>query len=164
MRTFSYSFSVALALIAMVAPGARAQQQTQQPQPKPPQQPQNQADQPIPAYRSPLASGAGNASVDDTSGGAQELAPDTRSLAGALGLSLGAPKTAHSYWSPFLDVSGSAYSNPPLNAGGGGSSGWSTFTSLSGGIDLHKISSNSDLMLSALSGGSFSTDGSGLSE
>jgi len=158
MRTFSYSFSVALALLAMGAPGARAQQQTQQPQPKP-SQPQNQADQPIPAYRSPLASGAGSAPVEDTSTGAQELAPDTRPLAGALGLSLGAPKTARSYWTPFLDVSGTAYSNPPVNSGG--SSGWTTWASLSGGIDLHKISSNSDLMLSALSGGSFSTDGSG---
>jgi hypothetical protein len=158
MRNFSYSFAAALVLLAIGAPGAWAQQQTQQPQPKPPQQPQNQADQPIPAYRSPLASGAANAPAEDNGAGAQELAPDTRPLVGALGVSLGAPKTSRSYWAPFLDLSASAYSNP-INSGN--STGWTTWSSLSGGIDLHKISSNSNLVLSLLSGGSFSTDGSG---
>ena len=61
MLALRYGFSVAL-ITLVVVPGGWAQQQTQQPQSAPQtQQDQNQS-QPIPAYRSPLASAADSGS------------------------------------------------------------------------------------------------------
>jgi len=154
MRKLRYSFSVALVLLAAGVPELRAQGQAQ-PQQSP--APKNQADQPIPAYRSPLAS-PDIGPAQDTSVDAQQLAPDTRPLAGALGLSLGAPKTGRSFWTPYFDASATAYSNPVISGSG---TGWTTWISVSGGIDLRKVSSNSDLTLTYLSGGSFASDGTG---
>jgi hypothetical protein len=158
MRKLGHSFSLALLVLALGPPGLMAQGQTQPAPSQQQQAPQNQAAQPIPAYRSPLAKAADNSAVQDTAADDQQIVPDTSPPAGALGLSLGAPKTGRSYWRPYVDVSASAYSN---SGNGGSSTGWTTWTSVSGGLDLHKISGNSNLTLSLLSGGSFSNNGSG---
>jgi hypothetical protein len=156
MLALRYGFSVAL-ITLVVVPGGWAQQQTQQPQSAPQtQQDQNQS-QPIPAYRSPLASAADSGSVQDNSAGAEQLVPDTRLPAGAQDLSLGAPKTGRSYWAPYFYLSSSAYSNAAAEGSG---PGWGTWASISGGVNLRKISSNSDLTLTYLGGGSISSDGS----
>jgi hypothetical protein len=145
-----YSFSLALVVLAMGVSATWAQQQA-------PQQTQDQATQPIPAYHSPLASMADNGSAQDTVASAQDLTPDTRSLAGAQDLSLGAPKLSHSFWQPNVNISSTIDSNPlnPMN-----SVGWTTWTSILGGIDLDRISGNSDLTLNYVGGGSLSNDGS----
>jgi hypothetical protein len=75
------------------------------------------------------------------------LAPDTHSLAGAEYLTLGAPKTGHDYWEPYVEVSSTLSSNPPSPNGG---TGWSTWATFFGGLDLHRLSGNSDLSLSYL--------------
>jgi hypothetical protein len=113
-----------------------------------------QPSQPIPAYHSPLASAANNAEDEADS---QKLLPDTTALTGVQDFSLGVPPMNHSYWQPHLDVSSSVDSNP-LTAQG--QSGWTTFTSVFGGADLHRNSGNSMLSLSYVGGGSFSNDGS----
>jgi hypothetical protein len=153
MLEFRYRFSLALITLVVSFPACWAQQQTQQPSS---QQDQNQTAQPIPAYRSPLASAADNGAVQDTSAEGEQFSPDNHLPAGAQDLSLGAPKTSHGYWSPYVYASSDTYSNPTLGSG----TQWSTFASLSGGINLRKISSNSDLTLTYLAGGSISSDGS----
>jgi hypothetical protein len=145
-----YSFSLALVVLAMGVSATWAQQQA-------PQQTQDQATQPIPAYHSPLASMADNGSAQDTVASAQDLTPDTRSLAGAQDLSLGAPKLSHSFWQPNANISSTIDSNP-LNPTNG--VGWTTWTSILAGIDVHRISGNSDLTLTYLGGGSISNDSS----
>jgi hypothetical protein len=131
-------------VIGVAAPVARAQQQTQ-----------DQPAEPIPAYRSPLASVANNGEVGDSE--AQALAPDNRPLAGVQDLSLGVPPISHSYWQPHFDLATMIDSNA-LNANN--SSGWGTWTSLLAGVDLHRISGDNDLTLSYVGGGMISNDGS----
>src|SRR5271169_3801287 len=102
---------LALALITLMAPAARAQDQQSQGQGSQDQQSQgqqtpDQSAQPIPAYRSPLASAADNG--DSNAGGPQE--PDTRALSGVQNFSLGL-ETSRSYWQPHFDVFGTADSN-----------------------------------------------------
>ncbi len=153
-----------LYMLTLALPTARAQdqqnqeppaqnQQTQTPQG---QQNQEQSAAPIPAYHSPLASEAGNETDEDET---QPLTPDTRALAGAQNLSLGNPANDHSYWRPHIDVSGSVDSNPQETPGGSGSS-WSAWTSVSGGVDVHRTSGDSDMTLNYLGGGTISSDGS----
>lgn len=139
MSRLYYIFGLVLIAVALGVPCAKAQQQTQ--------------DQPIPAYKSPLASQADNGTDADTP---QTLAPDTRALTGAQDLSLGVPVNAHSYWQPHLDLSTSIDSNPP---DGAANAGWSTWTSVSGGVDLHRVSGNSAITLNYVGGGVFSNDG-----
>jgi hypothetical protein len=115
-----------------------------------------QPSQPIPAYHSPLASAANNAE-DEASSDSQRLLPDTTALTGVQDLSLGVAPLTHSYWQPHVDLSSSVDSNP-LTAQG--QTGWTTFTSVFGGADLHRNSGNSMLSLSYVGGGSFSNDGS----
>jgi hypothetical protein len=115
------------------------------------QQPE-QSQAPIPAYRSPLASAAG----DNDETGPQTLTPDTTSLSGAQSFTLGTPVT-HSYWQPHVDIFITADSNGAEVANGG--SNWGAETSISGGVDLHRISGNNDLSLSYISGGVFSNEG-----
>ncbi len=144
------NISLAIGVMALSAPMACAQQQEpdQSVQPVEPSQP-------IPAYHSPLASAANNAQ-DQANADSQKLLPDTTALTGIQDLSLGVPATNHSYWQPHLELSSTVDSNP-LSANG--QTGWSTFTSISGGVDLHKNSGNSMLTLSYVGGGSFSNDG-----
>lgn len=136
-----------LCVFLLAVPAAWAQQ-SQQPQQQSGQQPADQSSGPIPAYRSPLASAAGDNQDEDEP---QVLAPDTRSLSGAQDLSLGIP-TARSYWQPHFDISVIANSNPLETAQ---SSGWGAWTSLSGGIDLNRTSGSNDMSMSYVSGGIF---------
>jgi hypothetical protein len=141
-----YKFPIVLILLAAGAPAIWAQDQGSQNQ--------NQSNSPIPAYHSPLASAAD--STEDTVPVASDLAPDARSVTGVQDLSLGAPKTGHSYWQPHVDANASFYSNflnPTTNTG------WSTWGSVSGGVDLHRISGNSNLTLTYLGIASLSNDG-----
>jgi hypothetical protein len=128
----------------------RAQQTADTPQD---QQQGQQASQPIPAIRSPLASGADN--DQDEAPNPQLMQPDTRSLTGVEDLSLGSMALEHSYWQPRIALAETVDSNPGSNSAGNGS--WGTWTSLLGGVDIHKISGQSELMVSYTGGGMFST-------
>jgi hypothetical protein len=152
IRTFHKTIGIALIVLGLGVPGVRAQQQGQdQQQPADQQQPPNQSSAPVPAYHSPLAGVAGNGDVDSNT---QQLSPDTRPLAGVQDLSLGAPIT-RSYWQPHIDFSGTADSNALETPTG---SSWGGWISLSGGIDVHRTSGNSDLTVSYTSGGMFAID------
>lgn len=129
---------------------ARAQQQADTPQD---QQQGQQPSQPIPAIRSPLASGADNDQYEAPN--PQLMQPDTRSLTGVEDLSLGTMALEHSYWQPRVALSETVDSNPGSSTGGNGS--WGTWTSLLGGADIHRVSGNSELLLSYTGGGMFST-------
>lgn len=170
MPTFRHILSAALVISGFTAPALPAQQQdpqqqqqtqqqnqqqTQQQGQQQPQQQQtpNQPAQPIPAYRSPLALGSDNSEPGSPP---DALVPDTRPLAGALDLTIGAPKTAHDFWTPYFDVSSAIDSNPLSPTGG---TGWTTWTSFLGGVNLNRISGNSDLVLTYLGGDSVSTGG-----
>lgn len=146
MCTLRSGVLAAFCMLALGVPAAWAQQQNQ-----------DQAAPPIPAYHSPLASVAGNGDEEDMNAEPQKLAPDNRPLAGAQDLSLGAPALTHSYWQPHVDVTTTADSNA-LSATQ--KTGWTAWTSLSAGLDIHRISGNSDLSLSYLGGGSISNNGS----
>jgi hypothetical protein len=143
-------FIAAMAL----ATGARepSTQQGQQTQSQPNQNGQNtdQSAAPIPAYHSPLASAA----ADNGDANSGELEPDTRALSGVQTLSLGGLKASHSYWQPRIDIFESADSNAQTTTSG---YSWGSWTSLSGGVDVHHVSANNDLILNYLGGGMFST-------
>jgi hypothetical protein len=145
LKFISLTAMGAIALSA--APALWAQQQ---PDPQQGQQPTT----PIPAIRSPLASGADNG-ADETLG-SQQMTPDTRSLTGAEDLSLGTVPVEHSYWQPHFSVSATADSNPNYSTG---SSDWSAWTSLFGGVDIHHVSGVSDMFFSYTGGGMFSNGG-----
>src|ERR1700691_3773863 len=140
MRKSAYIFGIVLGVVALRASAAQAQQQTQ--------------DQPIPAYHSPLASQADNT---DPNAPPAQLSPDSNALTGVQDPTIGIPSTNHSYWAPHVDLSVTLDSNPP---DGGGSSGLTTWTSLTGGVDLRWMSGRSDMSLSYIGGGIFSNDGS----
>ena len=147
--------SLAIGALVLSVPIAWAQQQ----EPDQSGQP-TQPSQPIPAYHSPLASQADNGQ-DQATADSQKLLPDTTALTGVQDLSLGVPALNHSYWQPHLDLSSTVDSNPLIEQGAGqGQSGWTTFTSIFGGVDLHRNAGNSMLALSYVGGGSFSNDGS----
>lgn len=152
MRTLSNTFWVALCVVALGVPAARAQQQqTPDQQQQAPDQQQPTPDQggaPIPAYRSPLASAAGDDETD-TQG-----APDNRPLSGAQDLSPLLLPT-RSYWQPQFNV----YATLEENAGEiGGGSAWTGGAAVSGHVDIHRVSGISDLKLSYTGGGVFSGD------
>ena len=155
MHQLKYILLAAIGAVALSGTAARAQQQeppdTQQGQ----QQGQQQGEQPvapIPAIRSPLAGATDNGDTNDT----QELTPDTSSLTGAEDLSLGTMTPTRSYWQPHLSVAVTLDSNPDYSTG---SSGWGTWTSLLGGVDIHHISGASDMLVSYTGGGMFSNGG-----
>ena len=150
MRILQNTIWIGACAVALCVPSVRAQQEQQPQQPQQPgdQQAPAQASGPIPAYRSPLASAAGNNDADE---GAQELTPDTTSLSGAQNLTLGMP-TVRSYWQPHFDFSLTANSNPIETAN---SPGWGAWASISGGIDIHRISGSNQMALSYTSGGEF---------
>ena len=148
MPTLRQTLAAGLLIAAACLP-VRAQQQPSQ---SPPAQPQDESSAPIPAYHSPLASQADNS--DQTGGGTPEVAPDDHALAGAQHLTLGSSES-RSYWQPHVDVSATADSN----AFGASNSGWTTYESVLGGINLHKISGPSDLTLGYAGGAVISSDG-----
>jgi len=161
LRHSSLAVTFCAVLLVVSAPSARAQDngqtspqdQQNQGQQAPGQQNEQQATTPIPAYHSPLASQAG----DDSDEEAQPLAPDTTPLSGVQNLSLGTLENAHSYWQPHIDIFGSFDSNPEEGPHG---SSWGTWTSLSGGVDVHRIAGNSDLALTYTGGGMISSGAS----
>jgi len=154
MRVFRTTIVMGLCAAALVAPPTLAQQQAAPQQPAP-QQPEQSAP-PIPAYRSPLAGAADNDEGENPYADPTRLVPDTRALAGAQDLSVGELATSHSYWQPSINFSATADSNPLTT---GGTPGWTTWSSVFGDLDLHRISGNSNLTLSYIGGGSFSNDG-----
>jgi hypothetical protein len=154
MSAFKYISIGGIWLVLLSCAPARAQQSADTPQD---QQQGQQPNQPIPAIRSPLASGADNGDQDEAPN-PQLMQPDTRSLTGVEDLSLGTMALEHSYWQPRLVFSETVDSNPATTTAGNGS--WGTWTSLLGGVDIHKISGQSELLVSYTGGGMFSTGNS----
>jgi hypothetical protein len=157
MSTLKYISIGGVWLVLLSCAPARAQQPADNPQD---QQQGQQPSQPIPAIRSPLASGADNGDQDEAPN-PQLLLPDTRSLTGVEDLSLGTMALEHSYWQPRAVVSETVDSNPGSTTAGNGS--WGTWTSLLGGVDIHKISGQSELFVSYTGGGMFATGNSNAS-
>jgi hypothetical protein len=155
MRRLRYSFWIALYVTTMGVTVAQGQQQSQGQTQQSQGQTQSQPTSPIPAYRSPLAGMADNGDADNAS--PQQLVPDNRSLTGAENLSLGGPALVHSYWQPSVDIISSATSNALSPAG---QNGWTSYTTILAGFDLHRIAGNNELTLFSTTGGSFSNDGS----
>src|SRR5580704_5807987 len=153
MRTLFQIASI-IFIVAISVRATQAQQQSPPDQSQQPQQPEQQqgAEQPIPAYRSPLASQADNGGVIN---GPSELGPDNRPLTGIQDLSLGVPLDRHSYWQPHAEVDFVGDSEPPNSSAGG----WTAWSSVIGGIDVHRYSGNSELTFEYLGGGVFSTGG-----
>ncbi len=89
-------------------------------------------------------------SVEDTNANSQQLAPDTRALAGAQELSLGAPGLTRSFWQPLFGLMLTVDTNPLTAIR---SSGLTTWSSLFGGIDVRRILGRSDLTLNYVGGG-----------
>jgi hypothetical protein len=144
MRVWRHNWwAIGLCTLALTASVADGQQQSQ-----------DQGAAPIPAYRSPLASAADN---QDSDANPQGLTPDTRPLAGAQYLSLGGLGTTRSYWQPHLNVFATADSNPIQSATT--QSNWSTWTSFSGGVDIHRIAGTSEMTVGYTGGAMFSNDG-----
>jgi hypothetical protein len=153
-KSLHISCAVGFCILVLALPIARAQDQQNQGQSNQDQQQgQQNTDQsaPIPAYHSPLASEAGNDESDEEN---QTLTPDTQPLSGAQTLSLGGVN--RSYWQPHADIFGAVDSNPAQTPTG---SSWGTWASFSGGVDVHRISGNSNVTLNYLGGASISSDG-----
>jgi hypothetical protein len=140
MRKSAYIFGIVLCVVVLGVSAAQAQQQTQ--------------DQPIPAYHSPLASQADNT---DPNAPPAQLTPDNRALTGIQDPTIGVASTNHSYWTPHVDLGVTLDTEPPV---GGAGSGLTTWTSLTGGVDLRWMSGRSDMTLGYIGGGVFSNDGS----
>jgi len=153
MRRIGKTIGATLFMIWMIAPIAQAQQQAEPPAPAP----ADQAAAPIPAYRSPLASAADNADDAGLMADPNKLIADTTSLTGAQTLSLGQLPGRHSFWQPHLDFTSTLSSNGLSSTT---NTGWTTWSTIYGGIDLHRISGNSDLGLLYSGGASVSNDGS----
>lgn len=146
MRAISRIIWSIVFLMGMIAPLARAQQA-----------PADQSTPPIPAYRSPLASAADNGDDEGLIADPNKLIPDSRSLTGAQTFSLGELPTSHSYWQPHVDFTSTISSNGLSSTS---NSGWTTWSTFYGGIDLHRVGGNSDLSILYSGGGSISNDGS----
>jgi hypothetical protein len=140
----------AVCVMVMTGPVAVAQQESQQ-------QPMDKAAAPIPAYRSPLASAADNGDDEGLIADPRKLIPDSRSLTGAQTFSLGELAGHHSYWQPHVDFTSTLDSNGLSSTT---NTGWTTWSTFYGGIDLHRIAGNSDLSLLYSGGASVSNDGS----
>src|SRR6202162_2458801 len=150
-------YRIAARLIVVMAIGVsvtQAQEQAQPQQPDHTQQPEEQqgAQQPIPAYKSPLASQADNG---EALGEPTQLGPDNRPLTGIQDLSLGVPLDRHSYWQPHAEIDLVGDSEPPE----GNLGGWTAWSTVIGGVDAHRYSGNSQLTFDYLGGGVFSTGG-----
>jgi hypothetical protein len=149
-----YQIAAMIFALAISMCAAQAQQQPAPDQTQQPQQPEQQqgAEQPIPAYKSPLASQADNG---DSISGPTELGPDNRPLTGIQDLSLGVPLDRHSYWQPHGEVDVVGDSEPPE----GNMGGWTAWSTVIGGVDVQRYSGNSQLTFDYLGGGVFSTGG-----
>ena len=128
---------VAIFAVALGVPVARSQQHAN-----------GQGNLPAPAPYSPFT--AKQVSLEDTNANPQQLVPDTRALAGARELSLGAPGLTRSFWQPFFGLMLTVDTNPLTAIR---SSGLTTWSSLFGGIDVRRIMGRSDLTLNYVGGG-----------
>jgi hypothetical protein len=167
MRSLVHNWWVGLLILTLTALSAAAQdqsgQQGQQDQNQQSQQSQGQSQQdqnqsqgaqPIPAYHSPFAEAADNGNSEPET----ELpAADTRSPSGAQILAVAGPELVHSYWQPHVDLFGTADSNAQETPSG---SSWGTWFSFSGGVDLHRVATASDLTVSYLGGAAISSTSS----
>jgi len=140
------------ALLCMLTLGARcaSAQQNQDPnQDQTQDQGQAQPAQPIPAIRSPLASAAGNNSGDLYP---DQLQPDTNPLAGVQDLSLGEMPVTRSNWQPHADLFLGATSNALDSTV---NTGWTPWSYVLGGVDLHRVSGVQHLFVNYTGGGVF---------
>ena len=98
-----YQIATIIFVVAISVAGCSKPRNNRKPAGARTQQPQQQqgAEQPIPAYKSPLASQADNG---DVIGEPMQLGPDNRPLTGIQDLSLGVPLDRHSYWQPHAEV------------------------------------------------------------
>jgi hypothetical protein len=144
MRTPYYILWIALLFALGSARSARAQEQQDQSQ--------DQSAPPIPAYHSPLA---GEADTGEEAGPAQ-YTPDTNAITGGQNFSVGIPEGTRSYWQPHADAVLTLDSNGLQSTG----TSWTTWSSLYGGIDVHRVSGNSNMTLSYQVGGTISNNGS----
>jgi len=135
-------FPLAFGILALAVPAARAQEAA------------DQSRAPIPAYHSPFASAADYGDDEDNS---QSQPADTPPLAGARNLALSKFETSRSFWQPRFDLFATGDSNAEQRTG---PSSWGTWTSFSGGTDLHYASGNTDLRLGYTGGIMYSDDGS----
>lgn len=113
-------------------------------------QDQNNSAPPIPAYHSPLIGGTDNSDVSDDN--SNQSAVQYQALAGAQNLTLGEEPT-RSYWQPHADLFGTADSNVQETGHG---TDWTTWISGTAGVDVHRTSGISTLMLSYAGGGMYS--------
>lgn len=127
-------------------------QGNQEPQTENPDQNQNQnqPQQPIPAYRSPL----GGTTGEDDSSAPQQYEPDTRPLSGVQDLSVGTPGDRRSNWSPYLGVLATGDSD---SLGATKGTGWTSYESVIGGVNLERQSLATELELQYIGGGTFYT-------
>lgn len=140
------------------APDNQGQQNTpdnqgqQQNAPNSQGQQQNQTEAPIPAYHSPFSVTTGD-NQDET----QTVTPDDRPLTGVQFLSLGNLQVNRSYWEPRFDFAVTADSNPEENTNNSSSStDWTGWGSFLGGVEIRRISGDSDLMIDYTGGGMYS--------
>ena len=132
-------------------PQGQPDQNSQPDQNQSPDQNQGQSQQPIPAYRSPL----GGATGEDNSAPPQ-YERDNRPLSGLENVSAGIPSDRRSYLAPYVNVLGSGDSISLR----GTNQGWIGYGSVTGGLDLERISRNSELALQYIGGGTFSDSNS----
>jgi hypothetical protein len=145
MRGLRTSMWLAILVMVLGVPVAHSQQQSN-----------GQATLPTPALHSPPSPAASDGNAGDPNANPQVLAPDTRALAGARDISLGVPALTRSFWQPLFNVMLTLDTNPLAT---NHSSGLTTWTSLFGGIDLHRMSGRSDLTLNYLAGGLTANNG-----
>lgn len=118
-------------------------------------QDQNGSGAPIPAYHSPLIGAVDNGNADENS---DQSPAQFQALSGVQNLSLGTEPT-RSYWQPHIDAFGTADSN--IQEMGHGTD-WTTWISGTAGVDVHRVSGISNLMLSYAGGGMYSNGNSSL--
>ena len=145
MRKLRISTGVAILVMVLGVPVARSQQQSN-----------GQATPPILALPWSPSSAASNGNAEDPDANPHVLAPDKRALTGAQDFSLGVPALTHSFWQPLFNLMLTLDTNPLAT---NRSSGLTTWTSLFGGIDLHRMSGRSDLTLNYLAGGLTANNG-----
>ncbi len=145
MRKLRMGMGVAILVIVLGVPVARSQQQSN-----------GQATPPVLAIPWQPYSAASNGIAEDPNANPQVLAPDKRALAGAQDFSLGVPALTHSFWQPLFNLMLTLDTNPLET---NHSSGLTTWTSVIGGIDLHRVSGRSDLTLNYFAGGLTANNG-----
>jgi hypothetical protein len=158
MPRLRHIFGALLCILILGVRCAPAQQTPDQTQDQTQDQGQAQPAQPIPAIRSPLASAAGN-NNGDLYPDQQRLEPDTNPLAGVQDLSLGEMPMTRSNWQPHADLFVGATSNALESTV---NTGWTPWSYVLGGVDLHRISGVQHLFVNYTGGGVFTGGGNGV--